>query len=88
MIPESYRPALTVTCWLNFSVTPVSHPFIQPFKKSSLKASCVPDLVAGIAEAVVSRRPRARPHEGSLIWKAHIESRFMNIKLKPRGRAV
>lgn len=45
-----WNPALTVTCWLNFSVTPVPHPFIHPFRKFSLKASCVPDLVAGIGE--------------------------------------
>ena len=82
-----WNPALTVTCWLNFSVTATPHPFIHPFKKSSLKASCMPDLVAGIGEAVISRkRPSARPHEGSLIGKAQIKSRFTNIKLKPRGK--
>lgn len=33
-----WNPALTVTCWLNFSVTATPHPFIHPFKKFSLKA--------------------------------------------------
>lgn len=63
-------PALTVTSWLNSSGTPISHPFIHPFKKYLLRASCVPDLVTGTGDAMVIRkRPNACPHEASLIRK-------------------
>lgn len=45
-----WNPALTVTCWLNFSVATIPHPFIHPFKKSSWKPPACQTLLAGIGK--------------------------------------
>lgn len=79
-------PAPTVNRWRHFSGTPVPHPYMHPFNKYLLTGFCVPDLVGGAGDPMVSRkRSDVHPHEASLMKETHAEPRFTNIKLKLRG---